>query len=157
MQWREWRTSTTHTLAAQISRWLEIVQSGGEQARYLSSCDMHEEWVRLLLRSGTNGVQGPCMTVATVQIEPEAQRAGLFKDLLAHLWKVNPWPMLVVEDVTNPSLQAFLERIGAQVLSERYATTYAVPSDSIYRFSARHLLPYSAYRRTLQGGAQIER
>jgi hypothetical protein len=153
MRWRMWRTSGSHTLRAQISRWLEIVQSGDEDARYLGSCDMQEEGVQVLLRFGTNCVQGRCMTVATVRIDSEAQRAGLFKDLLAHLWTANPWPILVVEDVDNPNLKAFLERIGAHVLNDRYKTTYVVPRESVSRFSFGPLRPYSTYCRAARGDA----
>jgi hypothetical protein len=153
MHWREWQSSAEHSLATQIARWLEIVHSGEEYGKFLTSCDMREEGIQLLLRSTTNCVLGPCMTVATIQIEAEAQRAGLFKDLLAYLWKVNPWPMLVMEDVENPNLRAFLQRIGAKVLNESYKTTYVVPRESIARFAAGFLRPYSAYRRALPGDA----
>jgi hypothetical protein len=146
LEWTQWIASAQPTLPEQIDRWLKLLSSGDASTKHWATCQMENDGVVVLLRNQTNCVAGYCMTLATIRIEPDTQRKGLFKALLAHLWSVNPWPTLVVEDVGNAHLVAFLQRIGAQVLNASYKTTYVVPRESLSCFAVGPLLSPSAYR-----------
>ena len=144
-EWRGWLASEKPCLTQQLELWLMLAQSPNGQSGQWANCELREKGATVLVRSGTNCVHGSCLVVATVQIEPEAQRKGLFKAFLASCWQLNPWHRLVIEDVANPNLRSFLLRAGAYVFCDFYPTTFEVPRASLAQFSAGPLLPYSSY------------
>lgn len=154
LEWRGWLASAKPCLTQQLELWLRLAQSPSGRTSQWTSCELREEGVTVLVRSATNCVQGSCLALATIQVEPEAQGKGLFKALLATCWQLNPWPHLVVEDVENPNLRSFLVRIGACVFCDFYPTTFDIPRACLAHFPAGPLLPYSSYAAQLASGAQ---
>ncbi len=152
-EWRDWLVSEKPSLTKQLELWLRLAQSPNGQTGQWANCELREEGVVVLVRSGTNCVPSPCLVVATIQVKPEAQGKGLFKAFLARCWHLNPWPRLVIEDVANPNLRSFLLRVGAYVFCDFYPTTFEVPRSSLAQFSAEPLLSYSSYATRRESGA----
>lgn len=151
-EWRSWIEEARPSLAEQMGVWLALPGSS-----YLhKQCELSEGGASVLLRNSTNGVEGFCLVIATVRLEPEAHRKGWFKALLHLCLTINPWPRLIIEDVENPHLREFLERIGGVRLSDFYPSTFEIPRSSILLLGGESLLPYTSYvlnasRRYLRG------
>lgn len=138
-EWRQWIVADKPSLTRQLAVWLYHAQSLQGLPSEWDRCELRAEGVAILLRNSTNDVLERCFVIATVQIELEAQRKGLFKAFLKECWRVNPWHRLVIEDVSNPHLTGFLQKINASKLSDFYPTTFEVHRTLLSRFSCEPL------------------
>jgi len=144
--WLKWILDKRPSIQTQLNAWLRLVQTlePGRQNNW-SSHQLNEEDAAVLMRNGTNDVSGRCLVIASVRLPPPFQRRGWFKAFLSECCRENPWPQLVIEDVENPHLRGFLERLNCRVLNSRYSTTYVVNQQEVLALGTPSLQPLASY------------
>jgi hypothetical protein len=157
-EWRSWLASSSPPLALQIKTWLILAQAAGNKIKEWDRCQLQEGGITVLIRDHTNGVTGQCFVIATVCVEHEARRKGIFKSILNECIQANPWPRLIIEDIENPLLLKFINSIGGKEFNKQYPNTREIYSESIKYFDARPLQPYASYLgASASGASQVSR
>lgn len=147
--WKLWLERDAPSVRTQLLLWLTLAQSADTSQTTWRDCEMREKGIAVLVRDRTNDYSEQCLTIATVQLPENIQRKGWFKSFLTECCKANPWPLLVIEDVKNPHLRSFLEKMNCKALSDFYRTTYVVDQRAVLTLDAGPLKPYASYAQCL--------
>lgn len=141
VDWNRWLNDDKPTIIEQLNKWLVFAKE--DPLRQWDRCNIQSCGIKILMRSQTNCISEKCLVIATVCLSEEMQRKGWFKSFLAHCCNINPWGLVVIEDVDNVNLRCFLEKLDCKVLNASYATTYIVNQAAVLALKIKPLAEFS--------------
>jgi hypothetical protein len=94
-------------------------------------CEMRSEGITLLMRCQTNHIDELCLVIAAVRLEKSLQSQGWLKSFLSYCIEINPWKLLVIEDVDNLRLREFCKKSGFKPVSDFFSTSFIIDPDFI--------------------------
>jgi hypothetical protein len=133
-------------ISQQLESWLELITESNDSTKVPYSYQMEEREIKILMASQTNDYPGRCIAIRTVCLPEEIQGKGWFKSFITLCCKINPWQDVIVEDVKNPILLSFLQRMQCEIVSQSYNTTYIINKTNIDKLKASPLGKYSDYQ-----------
>lgn len=85
------------------------------RSKFTANAWLDYEFMKVYVRKGIHRIENSmytCLDIASVEVDPQMQKRGLFQNFLTKAHEKNPWDVTYIENVLNPNLADHLSRHG---------------------------------------------